>query len=118
MLKGGAWYLVAQRSAGMRVYRVSRVASVRALDEECERPNGFELGTFWEEWSRSFEDSLPRVEVKVRAGDGERTLVFESLAEAHRAMLRDGGRFEVLEPAELRARVADTVRELAAIYVR
>ncbi|HLY93980.1 MAG TPA: WYL domain-containing protein, partial [Gaiellaceae bacterium] len=69
VLKGGAWYLVAHRSAGMRVYRVSRVASVRALEEEFERPSGFDLGAFWEEWSRSFEDSLPRVEVTVRAGD-------------------------------------------------
>ena len=117
VLKGGAWYLVAHRSAGMRVYRVSRVASVRALDEQFERPNGFDLGAFWEEWSRSFEDSLPRVEVTVRAGDGERTLVFESLAEAHHAMLRAGARYEVLEPAELRTRVTDTARELAALYV-
>src|SRR5205814_6756851 len=39
VLKGGAWYLVAHRSAGMRVYRVSRIASVRALDEECDRPD-------------------------------------------------------------------------------
>ena len=29
VLKGGAWYLIAHRSAGMRVYRVSRVAAVR-----------------------------------------------------------------------------------------
>jgi predicted DNA-binding transcriptional regulator YafY len=118
VLKGGAWYLVARRSAGMRVYRVSRIASARALEETFERPEGFELAAFWSEWSRAFEESLPRVEVKVRSGDGERTLVFESLVEAHRSMLRAGTRFEVLEPAELRARVADTARELAAMYGR
>ena len=115
VLKGGAWYLVAHRSAGMRVYRVSRIVSVRSLDEECERPNGFDLGAFWAEWSRAFEESLPRVEVVVRSGDGEKTLAFESLADAHSAVLRH--RYEVLEPPELRARVADTVRELAAVYV-
>src|SRR3954469_24206984 len=43
VLKAGAWYLVAHRVAGMRVYRVSRVASVRPLEETCERPEGFEL---------------------------------------------------------------------------
>jgi predicted DNA-binding transcriptional regulator YafY len=118
VLKGGAWYLVAHRSAGMRVYRVSRIVSVRALAETFERPDGFELGAFWSEWSRAFEESLPRVEVKVRSGDGERTLVFESLAEAHRSLLRTGTRFEVLEPPELRARVAETARELAAMYGR
>ena len=37
VLKGGAWYLVARRSAGMRVYRVSRVASVRPLADVFER---------------------------------------------------------------------------------
>jgi predicted DNA-binding transcriptional regulator YafY len=57
VLKGGAWYLIARRSAGMRVYRVSRVAAVRALPDAFERPAGFELETFWEEWSRAFEQS-------------------------------------------------------------
>jgi predicted DNA-binding transcriptional regulator YafY len=118
VLKGGAWYLVARRSAGMRVYRVSRIVSVRALAEAFERPDGFELGSFWSEWSRAFEESLPRVEVKVRSGDGLRTLVFESLAEAHRSLLRSGARFEVLEPPERRARVAETARELADMYGR
>ncbi|HET8892720.1 MAG TPA: WYL domain-containing protein [Gaiellaceae bacterium] len=116
VLKGGAWYLVAHRSAGMRVYRVSRVASVRALDEECERPSGFELDAFWAEWSHAFEESLPRIEVVVRSSDGVKTLAFESLAEAHSAVLRN--RYDVLEPRELRARVTDTVRELAAVYVQ
>jgi len=118
VLKGGAWYLVARRSAGMRVYRVSRIASVRALEETFERPDGFELGAFWSEWSRAFEESLPRVEVKVRSGDGVRVLVFESLADAHRSLLRSGTRFEVLDPPELRARVAETARELVAMYGR
>src|SRR6201987_4826857 len=35
VIKAGAWYLVAHRVAGMRVYRVSRVVSVRPLDEPC-----------------------------------------------------------------------------------
>ena len=116
VLKGGAWYLVARRSAGMRVYRVSRIASVRPLEQTFERPDGFELGAFWSDWSRAFEESLPRVEVKVRSGDGERMLVFESLADAHRSLLRAGTRFEVLEPPELRTRVAETARELVALY--
>ena len=44
VLKGGAWYLVAHRSAGMRVYRVSRFASVRIREDGFERPDDFELG--------------------------------------------------------------------------
>src|SRR5213078_3843638 len=41
VLKAGAWYLVARRSAGLRVYRVSRVASVRPLEDSFERPPEF-----------------------------------------------------------------------------
>jgi predicted DNA-binding transcriptional regulator YafY len=117
VLKAGAWYLVAHRVAGMRVYRVSRVASVRPLEDTCERPAGFELSAYWKEWSRAFEDSRPRVEVTARGPKGERTLVFESLAEAQREMLRYGADLEVVAPEELRARIAQTAAEVAALYV-
>jgi len=118
VLKGGAWYLVAHRTAGMRVYRVSRVAAARLLEESFDRPEGFELTSFWKEWSEAFERSRARVEVTVRAGEGERTLAFDSLAEAERELLRVGARFEVLAPAELRTRIAETAGELAAMYGR
>ncbi len=118
VIKAGAWYLVAHRIAGMRVYRVSRVASVRPLDERCERPQGFELATYWQEWSRAFEESRPRVEVTVRGVKGLRTLTFENLAEAQRELLRYGSGVEVVEPADLRARVAETAREVAELYAR
>jgi predicted DNA-binding transcriptional regulator YafY len=131
VLKGGAWYLVARRSAGMRVYRVSRVASVRPLEESFERPAQFELAAFWEEWSRNFEQTLPRVEVTVRvadevrrflpgepriAEDGRTVVAFSDLGDAYRELLRFGSQVEVLEPAELRERVGATGRELAALY--
>ncbi|HKT45655.1 MAG TPA: WYL domain-containing protein [Gaiellaceae bacterium] len=116
VLKAGAWYLVAHRVAGMRVYRVSRIASVRALEDTCERPDGFELSSYWQEWSRSFEQSLPRVEVRVRGRKGERTMTFESLDEARRELLRYGAHLEVLDPPELRERLAATAREVASLY--
>jgi len=130
VLKGGAWYLVARRSAGMRVYRVSRFASVRVRDEGFQRPEEFELPAFWEEWSRTFEQSLPRVEVKVRAselarrflpadqqGDGGVYVVgFQSLEVAFRELLKFGPDAEVLEPPQLRRRLAATAREVAALY--
>jgi predicted DNA-binding transcriptional regulator YafY len=117
VLKAGAWYLVAHRVAGMRVYRVSRVASVRALEDACERPDDFELSAYWQEWSRAFEESLPRVEVTARGPKGERTLVFQSLEEARREMLRFGADLEVVAPVELRERIADTARAVAGLYV-
>lgn len=130
VLKGGAWYLVAHRSAGMRVYRVSRFASVRVREEGFERPEGFELASYWDEWSRSFEASRPQVEVKIRASelvrrflpgelhgeDGAYVVGFENLDEAFRELLKFGPDAEVLEPAELRERVATAAGEVAALY--
>jgi len=131
VLKGGAWYLIARRSVGMRVYRVSRVASVRVLAEEFERPPGFELTEFWDEWSRAFEQGRPRVQVTVRVSeevrrrlpgeprlepDGRAVVAFDDLGMAYRELLRFGADLEVLEPAELRDRIAGTGREVAALY--
>jgi predicted DNA-binding transcriptional regulator YafY len=116
VLKAGAWYLVAHRVAGMRVYRVSRIVSVRPLEDACERPDGFELAAYWQEWSRSFEQSLPRVDVLVRGLKGERTLTFQSLDEAQRELLRYGPDLEVIAPVELRGRIAEAAREVASLY--
>jgi predicted DNA-binding transcriptional regulator YafY len=116
VLKGGAWYLVARRSVGMRVYRVSRVVSVGQLEERVERPEEFELAAFWEEWSHAFEENRPRLEVRVRRGGVDATLVFESHGEALRELLRRGPDVEVLEPPELRDRVAATAQATAALY--
>jgi predicted DNA-binding transcriptional regulator YafY len=133
VLKGGAWYLVARRSAGMRVYRVSRVVAVRALAESFERPSEFELAGFWELWSRSFEETLPRVQVTVRVAedvrrrlpgeprvdeDGRAVVAFAHLGDAYRELLRFGSQIEVLEPLELRERIAETSRDVAAMYGR
>lgn len=119
VVKGGAWYLVAHRSAGMRVYRVSRVVSVRQLGEELRRPRGFDLAGYWEHWSREFEEGRPRVEVSVRDREGnERVFAYEDLGDAYRALLHRGRELEVIAPAELRDRIATTVQELAAVYGR
>jgi predicted DNA-binding transcriptional regulator YafY len=130
VLKGGAWYLVAHRSAGMRVYRVSRFVSVRVREDGFDRPDDFELAAYWQEWSRTFEASRPRVEVKLRAselalrhlprdlqrGDGVYTVGFENLEAAFRELLKFGPDAEVIEPAELRERIAETAGEVARIY--
>jgi predicted DNA-binding transcriptional regulator YafY len=49
-------------------------------------------------------------------GEGRAVVAFESLAAAYRELLRFGTDLEVLEPAELRERVAATGREVAALY--
>jgi predicted DNA-binding transcriptional regulator YafY len=44
-------------------------------------------------------------------------VAFEDLGAAYRELLRFGADVEVLEPRELRDRVAETSREVAALYV-
>ena len=117
VLKGGAWYLVAHRSAGLRVYRVSRVVSVRPLEAEARRPGAFELAAYWEQWSREFEEGRPRVEVTVRDRQGrESVLAYEDLGIAFAELLSRGSGVEVVRPPELRERISATVRELSALY--
>jgi predicted DNA-binding transcriptional regulator YafY len=114
----------------MRVYRVSRFASVRVREDGFERPEGFDLASYWEESSRAFETSRRRVEVKIRASelvrrflpqdtrgeDGVFVAGFESLDEAFRELLKFGPDAEVLEPAELRERIAANALEVASLY--
>lgn len=145
VLKAGAWYLVAHRSVGMRVYRVSRFASVRLTDEPISRPRDFDLATFWHEWSEHFERGRPRFDVRLRVrrvalgflrplvhpdgraaldaardGDGhdtiELTLPFENLEYAYRELMTFGGDVEVVEPQELRERLVRAAREVIELY--
>jgi predicted DNA-binding transcriptional regulator YafY len=145
VLKAGAWYLVAHRSAGMRVYRVSRFASVRIRDDGFERPPDFELTEFWEEWSTRFERERPKFDVSLRLPraalrylrplvhpDGrvaldsvrrepareliELTVPFEHLEYAYRELMTFGSDVEVLDPPELRERMLHAAEEVVALY--
>lgn len=148
VLKAGVWYLVALsgRTRSLRTFRVSRVVSVKLLDEESQRPDGFDLATHWEEASQDFLGSWPTtaVLVRVRADvlwlvryvqDPKRaqpaldsasepdhegwvtlTLQFENLETAGFELMRFGGDLEVLEPAELREHLAARAASMVARY--
>ncbi len=142
VLKAGVWYLVARAGGTTRIYRASRVAAVTPLDERFARPPGFRLPEAWEGSRRAFEAGRPRVDVTVRvepadlpalraavdwtvrpaldaagtpagAGRLELTLPFERLDYAHADLAPLGGMIEVVDPPELRARLAATGRGLA-----
>ena len=68
VLKAGVWYLVALsgRTRSMRTFRVSRVQSVRALDEPADRPDDFDLAAQWAESSAAFLETWPTYLVRVR----------------------------------------------------
>jgi len=145
--KAGVWYLVAVAAgrAEPTVFRAGRVKWARALGDSFARPDDFDLAAFWSDWSALFEESRPRVEVRVRAspaalaafpevfgevarqvldaagapdaaGFREVTLSFEHEIAATTRLAGFGGQVEVLSPASVRARLIATARELLAAY--
>ncbi|MEU9836323.1 WYL domain-containing protein [Streptosporangium sp. NPDC048047] len=143
VLKAGRWYVVAAADPGAepRTYRVDQILELTVLEEECSPPEGFDLAAHWRRHQEDFHARLHRGEAVVRlsprgaAGldgaaaralaatgaaepDGwiRATLPIESLDHAHRTFLALGADAEVLGPPELRARLAETSRALAARY--
>ena len=145
VLKGGVWYLVAATEGQVRTYRISRIANLRLLDAPAERPERFDLGAFWAESSAAYERDAPRLDVVVRVrpdrywwlsdAAGQQAmdsaevldvpdaegwthvrLRMEWPDEAGRRLAALGPSVEILEPPELRGRVARAARELLAHY--
>jgi predicted DNA-binding transcriptional regulator YafY len=143
--KAGNWYVVARSRHRVAVYRVDRVVEAKLLPEGFDRPAGFELATFWKDWSHEFESSRPALTVKVRidprlwdtlpeifgeavrarmdAGsardsDGWRLieLTFESRAAARTRLLGLGPEAEVVEPNDIREAVQAAATATAALY--
>ncbi|MFI5527626.1 helix-turn-helix transcriptional regulator [Kitasatospora sp. NPDC051853] len=130
VLKAGRWYLVAGGPSGIRTYRVDQVLSLRPL-EEFTLPDGFDLAGYWSGYLDDFRARLHTGEALVRltpqgarrlgvtpTGDGwtQARVPIESIDRAHGEFLRLGTDVEVLAPAELRDRIAGTVRTLATRY--
>jgi predicted DNA-binding transcriptional regulator YafY len=146
VLKGGNWYLVADCPAGIRPYRVGRLSGARVLDEEAVRPKRFDLAAYWARSLADYEASRPQVTVRVRvarralpelervlaprdrtalraavtaANDGDwitLSVHFERAEHAHRDLLGLADQVEVLDPPELRNRIASSARSVAALY--
>jgi predicted DNA-binding transcriptional regulator YafY len=133
VLKAGVWYLLATRRGEDRVYRVSRIVSARELAEPSPRPEGFDLAATWLRRSEEFERSRRQIVVTVRVPrsdvrylrdahvveDGERPTVrarFDHLDHAFHSLLSWGPYAEVVDPPELRERIARAASETAALY--
>jgi predicted DNA-binding transcriptional regulator YafY len=123
------------------VFRAARIRSARLLTTPAERPDGFDLGGFWAQWSAEFEASRPRLAVTVRAappalavfpeifGDGVpvagapdkegwrvATLTFEHELAAVYRLAGFGGFVQVVEPPGVRERLLATAREILRCY--
>jgi predicted DNA-binding transcriptional regulator YafY len=147
VLKAGEWYLVANAGKGPRTYRLAKILELTARDDKFARPKKFDLAKFWAESLQRFEAGLYRgravlrvspaglrrlralssrvaeaadlADPKTDAGGWMRvTIPIESVEHAAGELLRLGAEAEVLEPAELRQRLAGTAKRIAAIYSR
>ncbi|MFD9500806.1 helix-turn-helix transcriptional regulator [Streptomyces sp. NPDC060035] len=146
VLKAGVWYLCARVADDFRVYRIDRFTAVAVTATRFVRDEGFDLPRFWEERAAQFARSILRTEVTVRLSEagarrlphtvdraaadealaaadppdagGWRTLTLpvESEDVAYSQLLVLGPELEVLAPATLRERFADTVERLRDLY--
>jgi predicted DNA-binding transcriptional regulator YafY len=146
VLKAGVWYLVARSRGRVLTYRASRLEGVTVTDERFERPEEFDLAGHWSASQDEFVASMYRSEVRARvAPDAMRALRMSMEPTAARRtmasvgppdaegwlpvvipveeldytladLLRLGDQIEVLEPPELRDRIADAAHRIVARY--
>ena len=144
--KAGTWYLAAVTGNGhVTVFRAGNITSLKILNEPARRPPDFDLPAFWEQWSRDFQASRPRLPVRIRAsaqalavfpevfGDAARDAVNAALspdgkgwlevilsfehekAAAHR-LAGFGGQVEVLSPPAVREHLLATAQAILSRY--
>src|SRR5216683_2824940 len=145
VLKAGVWYLVAQVGDQIRTYRVSNIIDLAVTEESFKRPKDFDLTRFWVTSSRTFETSVYHSNATLRVtargfakldvlgslvaqaaaetatpadADGwlSVTIPIESVERAASGLIALGADAEVVEPSELRERLAATVQELVRLY--
>ncbi|MCA1431709.1 YafY family transcriptional regulator [Bradyrhizobium sp. BRP20] len=146
VLKGGSWYLAGQVDGSVRTYRVARVLDCTALGDRFDRPAGFDLAAHWRAATLRLEaemhpnvaivrlspfgvkllDALSQPYVKARTqfeetadADGwriARVPVGKTSWHAAAELLRLGPEAEVLEPADLRDKMAELTQAMAVRY--
>jgi predicted DNA-binding transcriptional regulator YafY len=145
MLKGGVWYLVAQRETGLRTYRMSQILALTPTDERFQRPADFDLPRHWRQSTASFEREIYVGVARVRAtrtgisrlkdisqrckdeieaqtfvfdddGWAELDVPIEEERWASREMTRAGAEVQVLAPEGLRLRMIEIATKLAKSY--
>ncbi|WP_042374863.1 helix-turn-helix transcriptional regulator [Streptacidiphilus neutrinimicus] len=146
VLKAGRWYAVATAGGPEpRVYRISQIQELRALDEEFTVPADFDLAAYWQAHTVRLQERLwqGRAEIRVSPAGVERlretatqavidavdageddpptgwrraSIPIESLTHAEGELLKLGPQVEVLSPPALRARLTAAARALAALY--
>jgi predicted DNA-binding transcriptional regulator YafY len=136
--RGSVWYLVANRDAELRTYRVSRMRNAAILDTAAHWPGDFELAAYWDRSASEFREKLPqyhavflakpsvmrwiryrgwRLEEETPEGSLVRVRVrFDAEVEALQFALSFGADVEVVEPVALRAQVRDAAMGTVQLY--
>jgi len=136
--RGSTWYLIANRNAELRTYRVSRMRNPETLDAAAHRPADFDLVKYWERSATEFREKLPqyralfmakpsvmqwiryrgwRLEEERPEGPLVRVLLrFDAAVEALQFALGFGADVEVVEPVELRAQVREAAQRMLELY--
>ena len=134
--KANVWHLIYLFKGHVRVRRIARILSVELLPERFQRPEDFDLVSFWQGWCAAYEkdhhffkvtvlvspamaDRLPFLlqenlpdplitpPAVTETGWQAMTLNFSSFENARMRLLGFGGAIEVLEPLALRISLAD-----------
>lgn len=145
VLKAGVWYLVAGVGTQPRTYRVANTLSAELLDAPVQRPQGFDLASYWQASLQRFERELYRDQATVRAtpaglqqlrqlssrsaravaaaplpaspaGAVTLTLPIESIDHACRQLLPLAPEVEVLAPPTLREALVARLQEALRAY--
>jgi len=141
--KATRWYVIwSGRDGQLHVDRASAVVDAELLEERFERPNTFNLTSYWAEWAAKYEANRPvfLVIALAEAGvlpfleselGGDRVnyseepesdgqiyvqLAFERFEEARSTLLGFGGAIEVISPEALRRSIADFGEQISLIY--
>jgi len=146
VVKAGEWYLVALagKDATARTYRLSNILELRPLGR-FRRPRKFELASYWTASIARFEEGLYRGTATLRTtekglkrlrylsaavaeaidrakpspdkeGRYRVTVPIESVEMAALELLKAGAECEVLQPPELRTRIAAEAKQVTRLY--
>lgn len=135
------WNLVFWHEDHYRVIRAAWVYEVEILEQPAQRPVGFDLPVFWQEWcavedanrpiypvtlritqamARTMSGSVRKLLQRVGPPDEQGwlhlRLEFASLDEARQRLLPLGGAVEVLEPKALRVSMQDFAEQIGKAY--
>ncbi|WP_431687282.1 helix-turn-helix transcriptional regulator [Hahella sp. NBU794] len=147
VLKSGSWYLVAQVDGDLRTYRISRIQELSVSTTRFERPVEFDLAAYWRANTLRLEEELHTYVAEVRLSEKgvwmmdalnspyvraatlldstpdaqgwrKAKLPVGALRQACVELLRFGADLEVLEPPELREKMASIAEEMAQLYAQ